>query len=131
MNFSQVLSESEIERIHHAAEDILADTGFKVMDADALGRCAAAGARVNETGGIVRLDKSLLRELLSQVPSTYTIAGLDGSTREVGGETQWGLAIVTDPWIIDYETQRPRKPRRDCLGRPTIVGQRMAQGAAR
>jgi len=130
MDFSRVLSESEVERIHLAAEDVLAETGFKVMDGAAVAQCAAAGAKVNETTGVVRLDKLLLRELLARVPSTYTIAGVDGQTREVGGEQHWGLAIVTDPWIIDYETRRPRKPRLEDLRRHAIIGQQMGHVAA-
>ena len=129
MNFAQVLSPGQIEQVHHAAEEVLEGTGFKVMDDEALRRCAAAGARVGGADGIVRLPREMLRALIEQAPSSYTIAGLDGTAHEVGGGTPGGLAIVTDPWIIDYDTRRPRRPCLEDLRRHTIIAQRMGHVA--
>ena len=125
MNLAHILSESQIERIDRAAETILEQIGFKVLDAGMLRLCADKGARVDETAGIVRLPTTLLHELLALAPSRYTVAGIDGKTYDIGGPDPWGLAIVTDPWIIDYATQRPRRPCLDDLRRHTAVAQQM------
>ncbi|HID96041.1 MAG TPA: hypothetical protein EYP53_08305 [Candidatus Latescibacteria bacterium] len=119
------LSESQIEQIQRATEEILESIGFRVMHEDLLRQARAAGAKVDETSGIVRIPRPLLKELLEQVPSQYQIAGLDGTEVNLGGDDQHCLAIVTDPWIIDYQTQRPRRPSLEDVRRHTIIAQRL------
>lgn len=119
------LSESQIEEIRKATEDILENVGFKVSHKDILRRCRAAGAKVDETSGNVRILAPLLKELLAQVPSSYNIASSDGNIRQIGGDNQYCHAIVTDPWIIDYKTQKPRRPCLEDVRRHTIIGQKL------
>lgn len=130
MNFSKVLLEEQIDKICNTSEQLLESTGFKVEDDDALRRCAAAGAKVNQASGIVRLPRKLLHQLLELTPSSYTIGSVENKEYEIGGEQQWGLAIVTDPWIIDYDLQRPRHPCLADLRRNTAVAQSMEHIAA-
>ena len=80
---------------------------------------------MDEASGIVRIPAPLLRELLAQVPSQYQIAGLNGDEATIGGDQQHCLAIVTDPWIVDYETQLPRRPCLGDLRRHTILAQKL------
>lgn len=121
----KVLSEGQIEQIRSATEDILENTGVRVAHEDILRRARAAGARVDQASGRVRIPAPLLRELLDQVPAGYTIAGMDGTEVVVGRNSQHCLAIVTDPWIIEYETQRPRRPCLDDVRRHTIIAQQL------
>jgi len=119
------LSSGQIEQVRAATEDILEDTGFRVEDAEILDRARAEGAKVDGTGARVRIPAPLLRELLDRVPPAYTIASLDGVETRIGGGAQQGTAIVTDPWIIDYATQRPRRPCLDDIRRHTIIAQKL------
>jgi len=119
------LSGSQIEQIRLATEDILETVGLKVMHDGALRRCRKAGAKVEETSGIVRFPRELLRELIGYAPASYTVMGVDGVQRTIGEDSQRPLAIVTDPWIIDYDTQHPRRPRLDDVRRNTIIGQQL------
>lgn len=130
MDFSRILSDDQIARVHTAAETLLEETGFTIQDGGLLQRCAKAGAKANETRGIVQWPKTLLRELVVQVPAAYTIGGLLGDTWEVGGGRPWSLAIVTDPWIIDYATRKPRRPCLEDLRRHTVLAQQMDHVAA-
>ncbi|MBN2311068.1 MAG: trimethylamine methyltransferase family protein, partial [Candidatus Hydrogenedentes bacterium] len=130
MDFAHVLSDSQIERLNGAAHRLIEDTGFEVRDEALLRQCAAAGASVDEASGRVRMPGALLDELLARAPRTYTIAGLDGRTYEVGGGQPWGVAIVTDPWIVDYATRQPRRPCLDDLRRHTVIAQKMEHIAA-
>jgi len=41
----------------------------------------------------------------------------------VGDDRQWGLAITNDPWIIDYQTQQPRRPCTEDVQRNTVIAQ--------
>jgi trimethylamine--corrinoid protein Co-methyltransferase len=124
------LTVSQVEQVQRATEDLLANVGVQVMHDGLLQRARTAGAQVDEARGVVRFPVPLLRELLAQVPSQYQIADLFGGEFTVGGEQgvpkqghMGCLAIVTDPWIIDYETQRPRRPRLEDLRRHTIIAQ--------
>lgn len=129
MDFSRVLSDGQVERFRGAGEDLLERVGFRVKDEAALAACKAAGARVEEVSGTVRLPRALLRELAGYAPRTYAIGGAGGSSWEVGKEPL-GLAIVTDPWIIDYDTGRPRRPCLADVKRHTAIAQKMPGVAA-
>ncbi len=124
------LSESQIDQIRQATEDIVENVGFKVGHEGLRRRCRKAGAKVDEATETVRLPAELLGELLSQVPSAFTMADLDGNERVIGGpDNNHYHAIVTDPWIIDYETQKPRRPTLSDIRRHTIVAQKLSQVA--
>lgn len=123
MSLMKELSKDEIERIKKATEDILENVGFQITHKEILRRCQKAGARVNDSGGNVRLPAPLLRELLACVPSSYNIASFEGTEHVIGGDNQYLQAIVTDPFIIDYRTQQPRRPCLEDLRRHTIIGQ--------
>jgi trimethylamine--corrinoid protein Co-methyltransferase len=119
----KVLSDIQIEKVCAAAEDILERAGCRVLDQRAVALCGKAGAKVDETNGTVRLPRQLLRELVAQAPSHYGAKGVDGVVRQVGNGRQWGLAITNDPWIVQYETQQPRRPCSEDVRRNTIIGQ--------
>ena len=119
------LSETQIEELQQATEDILDRIGVEVQHEGVLELAGRAGARVDETSGAVRIPPALLRELLDQVPSHYTIAGSDGTRTMVGKGEQHALAIVTDPWILDYETGEPRPPCLADIRFHTRIAQRL------
>jgi trimethylamine--corrinoid protein Co-methyltransferase len=121
------LSEGQIAEFQRATVELLETVGLQVQHPGLLDRARRAGAAVEEAGGRVRIPALLLRELLAQAPSSYTIAGLDGREHTIGGDHQHCMAIVTDPWIIDYPTQRPRRPHLEDLRRHTIIAQRLAE----
>ncbi len=124
MNLINALSESQIEQIKTETENLLERVGFRVQHKEILQQCRAAGAGVDDSG-VVRLPKKLLRELLAKVPASYKIRGVAGKEWTVGEGQGYSQAIVTDPWIIDYDTQKPRRPRLSDLRRHTIILQKL------
>ncbi|HOZ49590.1 MAG TPA: trimethylamine methyltransferase family protein [Candidatus Hydrogenedentes bacterium] len=124
MNLAAVLSDADIERLEDAAETLLAEVGFRVMHRGLLTALAKAGANVDEPNGTVRLPSALLHELIRTVPASYTIRW-GGGEAVIGGDHQHCNAIVTDPWIIDYETRRPRRPCLEDVRRHSIIAQRL------
>ena len=120
-----MLSQSQVELIRDATERILETTGVKVMHDEALSLCRKAGAKVDKTSGVVRIPRQLLRELIAQAPAEYGVTGVDGAWHTVGDNRQWGVAITTDPWIIDYDTRQPRRPRLEDIRRNTAIGQQL------
>ena len=110
MELIKTLSEAEIEQIRDRTEELLETVGLRVDHAGLLRMCQAAGAAVDEPAARVRFPRPLLRELLASVPSSYTVGSPGGLG--TGGWRRRAVrpAIVTDPWIVDYETQKPRRP---------------------
>ena len=121
----QTLTAGQLEQIRAATERVMETTGFAVQHEGLLKKAKGAGAEVDETSGRVRLPAPLFRELLSLIPPTYTVRNILGESWHIGGRAQYGLAIVTDPWIIDYETQQPRRPSLEDVRRHTIVAQKL------
>ncbi len=120
-----VLTDAQIAQIREAALTHIERHGFVVQHEDLLARARARGAQVDEPQGRVRLSRALCAELMSQVPPRYTIGNILGETWEIGGPRQYGCAIVTDPWIIDYKTREPRRPCREDIRRNTIVAEQL------
>lgn len=121
----RVLSEAQIAQIRDAALTHIERHGFDVQHEALLARARDRGACVDETQGRVRMSRSLVAELMALVPRQYTIGNILGQSWVIGGAEQYGTAIVTDPWIIDYATGEPRHPCLEDLRRNTIVAEQL------
>jgi len=119
----RVLTDEQVRDVHGAAERLLEKTGFSLQHDELLRRARMAGAHVEEAGGRVRIPAELLRDLLTQVPRKYCIRSVSGGSFEVGGGSAGVFAITNDPWIIDYESGVPRRPRLDDVWRNTMFAQ--------
>ncbi|NPV47907.1 MAG: hypothetical protein HPY69_13180 [Armatimonadetes bacterium] len=124
MRLSELTAEG-LQQFRDRTEELLATVGFRVMHQDMLTCCQKAGATVDEVSGTVRLPPELLRELLAQVPASFEVRSVAGERYTVGGDAQHAQAIVTDPWIIDYETGQPRRPCLSDITRHTTIAQRL------
>ncbi|MFO7975386.1 MAG: trimethylamine methyltransferase family protein [Candidatus Hydrogenedentota bacterium] len=126
----EVLTQGDIARTQKATETLLETTGFRVTHPDLRAKAKAAGAKVEDTAERVRIPKELLRELVAQVPATFHLSWQDGTQVTFGEGTPHCLAIVTDPCIIDYERQQPRRPVLDDLRVHSVIAQKMGCVAA-
>ena len=126
MELVKVLSDGEIEQIRDRTEEVLETIGLRIEHPVLRGQCRAAGAAVDELAERVRFPRPLLRELLACVPSSYVRRSPGGKEEVVGGGEQYAHAIVTDPWIVDYETQKPRRPCLADVRRHTVIAQKLA-----
>lgn len=119
----QALDNTRVETLVAMSERLIEQTGFTVASTDILERAEQAGAQVDRGSQRVRIPAALLRSLLRQVPGAYTVAGGDRRTWRIGGGTSFVSAIVTDPWILDSRTRKPRRPCLDDLRVNTILAQ--------
>lgn len=124
-NTWRVLSEAQIGKIREAALNHIERHGFVVQHEELLAKARARGAQVDGASGRVRLPRTLVAELMATVPSRYTVRNILGETWEVGGGAQYGAAIVTDPWIIDYQSGEPRRPCLEDVRRHTIIAEQL------
>ena len=117
------LSNSEIEKIRDSTRRIIEDTGFKVEHSEIRRICKKYGAIVDDATNIVRIPSQILDSLLKTVPSSYFIRDRKGRQYTIGMGKRWFHAIVTDPWIIDYKSGKPRRPLLSDIKKNTIVAQ--------
>ncbi len=84
----EVLSPDEVERIHVASMEILAEVGIKVGYKKAREIFREAGARVDEETQIVRLSEKLVRWAVEQAPKQFSLFGIDAQFRlDIGAES--------------------------------------------
>lgn len=118
----EVLSRAEIEKIHERSLQILEKVGVRVADAECRHVLARAGAKVDDATHNVSIPRRLVEEALALTPSVFEMHQQDGKVLKVGGKHRIYGALVTDPWIIDYETQKPRRPVLSDIVRHTRLG---------
>lgn len=119
------ISDSQVDQVREGTEYLLEKVGFTVQHDGILKIAKNAGAAVDESNYRIRLPRKFLRELLAQAPKQYVIAGLDGREHVRGGTKRGFSAIVTDPWVIDYNTGQPRRPNLEDVRKHTIIGQKL------
>ena len=119
------LNEEDIQRIDEATARIIARTGFRVSDRELRELADKAGAEVSESDERVKIPEPLLRKLLETVPDKYRICGASGRSNTIGDGEQRCLAIVTDPWIVDYETGVPRHPSLADIQKHTAIAEQL------
>ena len=111
MNFS-MFSQKEIEALAAAAERVLAEAGVRVEHEGIFNKLSSAGALCDANTKIVKFPADLLRGLLSTVPESFDISGINGRIKTMAfGSGPVINGIVTDPWILDYPSGEPRRPK--------------------
>lgn len=68
-----LFSADELEMIHVSALRILETQGMRVLSARARAAFSRAGARVDESGQLVRLDRGLIEQALGHAPAEVTL----------------------------------------------------------
>jgi len=72
-----VLSPSDLERLHEATLEVLEGTGVRFPSARALDVLERGGCEVDRATQIVRMPRAVVAEAVAQVPSEYVLAGRD------------------------------------------------------
>jgi trimethylamine--corrinoid protein Co-methyltransferase len=109
-NHFEVLSQTEIERIHAASMEILSEIGIKVEYGKARQLFLEAGAQVDQETSAVRIPESLLMTLLKSAPSSFTLYGNDPDVQvEVGGDSVTFAGLGTPTHILDIDTGERRE----------------------
>jgi trimethylamine--corrinoid protein Co-methyltransferase len=83
---TRIFSDDQVESIHLAALGMLEEQGMRVLSARGRAVLAAAGARVDESTQMVRLDRGLIAEALKTVPPEIELVARNPSRScRVGG----------------------------------------------
>ncbi len=82
----EILSADQVETIHEASLRVLERTGMRILDAGARSRFAAAGARVEHSSQMVRLDGEMVQELVDRIPARFRLRARNPAhDLEIGG----------------------------------------------
>ena len=103
----EVLSQPEVERIHAASMEILAEVGIKVGYQKARDLFREAGAEVDEQTQAVKLPESLVRRALAQAPKQFALFGRDAEFQlDIGPDQSAPVfaGLGTPTRILDLHT---------------------------
>jgi trimethylamine--corrinoid protein Co-methyltransferase len=103
------LSEDQVEAIHEASLTVLEDIGIRVLSPEARDIYRSAGADVDESEMMVRMDRALVLETVSLAPKAFTVftRNPDRSV-DVGGRAVAFATVGGAPNVTDLE--RGRRP---------------------
>ena len=113
MPLTEPLSPEQIEKIDNASMDVLENIGVVFRDDIALADWRRAGAKIE--GDIVKLDRGLVRELITTIPSHITYHARNPNRNlEVGGINSIFVPMAGAPYLRDLNDER-RHPTLDDL----------------
>src|SRR5262245_31038720 len=72
---ARAFSEDQIEDIHETALHVLEELGVRVLNAEARRLYRDAGASVDESSLMVRIDRGLVAQCLKTAPSEFDLIG--------------------------------------------------------
>lgn len=101
----QMVPDEAVELIHRESLNILEEVGCEFRDDEAIAIWKAAGADVRETR--VRIDRALLMELVSKIPSEFTLNARNPErTVRVGGDNSIFVPMYGAPYVRDLDNNR-------------------------
>ncbi|MFV1962789.1 MAG: trimethylamine methyltransferase family protein [Acidimicrobiia bacterium] len=100
----RVLEDGQVERIHQAALEVLADDGIQVLLPEARTLFRAAGATVDEDAQLVRLGPELVAAFLATAPAEFDITPREPMRRvHVGGRQVVMIPAGGPPHATDLD----------------------------
>ena len=113
MPLIEPMDQEQIEKIDNASMSILEEVGVIFRDDIAIEDWKAAGAKVE--GDLVKLDRGLVRELISTIPSDFTYTARNPANNlDLGGMNSIFVPMTGAPYLRDLEDVR-RNPTLDDL----------------
>jgi len=107
----EVLSQTELERIHTASMEILAEVGIKVGYKTAREVYREAGAIVDDEAESVKIPESLVKWAIEQAPSEFKLYGSDPEFQlQIGGDQVAPVfaGLGTPTRVIDLDSGQTR-----------------------
>ncbi len=108
----EVLSQGEVERIHAASMEILAEVGIQVNYRTARDIYKDAGAVIDEKTNAVKIPEKLVRWAVDQAPEEFSLYGNDPEFQlDIGGEQEKPVfaGLGTPTRIIDMDSGEVRE----------------------
>jgi trimethylamine--corrinoid protein Co-methyltransferase len=101
----EIVPDEAVELIHEESMAILEEVGCEFRDDEAIAMWKAAGAKVVDTR--VHLDRHLLMELVSKIPSEFTLNARNPERSvRVGGKNTIFVPMYGAPYVRDLDNNR-------------------------
>jgi trimethylamine--corrinoid protein Co-methyltransferase len=104
----EVLSTDQLEAVHRSSLRILEEIGIEFMADRAQDAFARAGAEVDRSSGIVRMDRGLVEQCLASVPNSVTLTPRNPKRRLVLGGNRICTTLVAGPPNV-HDCERGRR----------------------
>ncbi|MCP4517421.1 MAG: trimethylamine methyltransferase, partial [Delftia sp.] len=116
--FARLLTPGQVQRVHQASLEILENVGLLVRNAEARGRFAEHGCRVDSETLIVKFPPTVVEHFCAAIPPTFTFHGRDPQyDRTIPDDGPLMVTGSSAPDIIDLETGQARRARSDDIAR--------------
>ena len=110
----EILNQEGVERIHDASMSILEEVGIEFRDEEALAYWKDAGADVR--GELVHIDRALMMDLVSAIPSEFTLHARNPERSvRVGGRHTIIIPNSGSPFFEGLDGERRYATREDNL----------------
>jgi trimethylamine---corrinoid protein Co-methyltransferase len=110
----EILDPEQIEAIHDTSMRILEEVGIEFMGASARDLFARAGARVDPSSGLVRMDRGLVAEHIARAPTRFVLTPRNPDHRlEVGDNHSFFTLVAGPPNVHDRVRGRRNGNYRD------------------
>ena len=105
----KIISQDEIESIHHASLDVLEKVGMKVLHGDARKVFKQAGLDVDESTQMVYFDRDLVLNKITEPPKEFTLRARNPKRDlKVGGKHIVFSAVGGPAYCSDLDRGRRR-----------------------
>jgi len=105
----EVLSVDQVEAIHLTSLRIVEELGIELMSPGARAHLRAAGASVDESTGIVRIDRALIERALASAPASFVLTPRNPDHRVLIGGDSIAFGLVAGPPNV-HDLERGRRP---------------------
>jgi trimethylamine--corrinoid protein Co-methyltransferase len=103
----ELISADQVEAIHNASLEVLRDIGIRVDDAPSLNLLEGIGAEVDRADNRVRFDPALVEEMITGLPSEFTIHARDpAKTLTLGGNALLFATVCGPSFVSDLDRGR-------------------------
>ena len=105
----KAVSDDELEAIHQASLQVLAEIGMDFMHAEARAMLKEAGAEVESSGDRVRFDPALVESYIGKAPESFTLHARNPErSLEFGRDTMIFCTVASAPNSADRDAGRRR-----------------------
>ncbi|MCP4186749.1 MAG: trimethylamine methyltransferase family protein [Gammaproteobacteria bacterium] len=119
----EIISTDQLETIHQASLTILRDIGLRVESKTALNLLTDLRADVDHDTGLVRFDPDLIEELLTGIPSEFTIHARNPAKNvHLGGDSLIFASVCGPSFVSDLDLGRRAGNRQDMENFIKLVG---------
>ena len=120
-----ILSETDLHRIHEASLSLLANHGVLSQSSAILELFQLSGADVDAESRLIRVPPGLVEAALKSAPKSFVFHGRDPAMDLLleSGRVYYGMGGASEPYFWDYDLGQPRSPTKaDMLGRRCTGG---------